>query len=80
MSYLVVVIALLEGVLVALFGAFALAGDSWGIARAMALGLSMPFASLTLPALVLLHRDWPRAATLMAVLSVPVTWAVWALA
>jgi hypothetical protein len=78
--YVVVLIAVLEGGFAALFAALSLSGDSLGIARAMALGLSLPFAFLTLPALVVLRPRRPGAATLMALLSVPATCAIWFLA
>jgi hypothetical protein len=80
LSYLVAIIAVLQGSLIALFAAFALSGDSLGIARAMALGLSLPFAFLTLPALVMLRQGRPGAATITVLLSVPATWAIWFLA
>ena len=79
-SYLVVIIAVLEGAFVALFAALSLTGDSLGIARAMTFGLSLPLAFLTLPALVISRLGRPGAATLMALLSVPATWASWLLA
>jgi hypothetical protein len=53
---LVVITAVLQALAIGLFAAFALSGDAWGIARGMALLLSIPFVTLTLPALWLHFR------------------------
>jgi hypothetical protein len=77
MRILVIVIALLQGGLIGLFALFALQGDAWGIARAMALLLSLPFVVLTVPAVLLLRSGRLRLAALIAALSAAVTWMAW---
>jgi hypothetical protein len=77
MKVLVIVIALVQ---VGLFAGFAESGDSWGIARAMALLLSIPFVVLTAPAVVLLWRGYATAAGILALFSLATTWAAWAFA
>lgn len=76
----VVLVAALEAGAIALFVAFAFSGDTWGIARAMALLLALPFAALTIPALVLIQTGRPRAATWLAAFSLAVTCLSWLLA
>jgi hypothetical protein len=76
-TILVGVVAVLQAAAIAIFVFFALTGDSWGIARAMALLLSVPFVVLTVPALLLLKTGWPRSAGLVAVLSAATTWLAW---
>jgi hypothetical protein len=74
------VVLLVAGVqvfFIAAFGYFALSNDSWGIARALALGLSLPFVALTVPALVLLWRHWVRTALALALLSLAAFWLLW---
>ena len=65
----VVLVAALEAGAIALFVAFAFSGDTWGIARAVALLLALPFAALTIPALVLIQTGGPRAAAWLAAFS-----------
>lgn len=74
---LVVVIAVVESLIIGLFVALALSGDDWGIARAVAAVLAVPFTCLTLPALVLLRAGKSRAAAALAVASVPALWLGW---
>lgn len=73
-------VALLEATAIAAFAAFALSGDAWGIARAMALLLAVPFVLLTAPALALVWRGRLRTGALLAAASVAVTLVAWALA
>ena len=80
MRVLVIAIVLLQAGLIGLFAAFAASGDAWGIARALALLLSLPFVMLSVPALVLMWMGHANAAGLLALLSLAVTWAAWAFA
>jgi hypothetical protein len=77
MTILVVLVAVLQAVAIAMFMVFAMTGDPWGIARAMALLLSGPFVALTVPALLLLRSGRRRLAILVAVLSAATTWLAW---
>ncbi|HEX8168217.1 MAG TPA: hypothetical protein VF601_20815 [Beijerinckiaceae bacterium] len=70
-------IAAVQGFFIAAFACFALAGDSWGIARALALGLSLPFVLLTVPALAALRKGRARLALALAVLSFTAFWLLW---
>ena len=73
----VLVVALAEAALIALFAVFALTGDSLGIARAMMLILAVPFVVFTVPALLLLRRGrWGLAGVIVA-LSGVATYAAW---
>ena len=80
MTILVVLVAVLHAAAITMFVVFAMQGDSWGIARGMAMLLSVPFVALTVPSLLLLRSGWPRLAGLVAVLSVATTWLAWRLA
>jgi hypothetical protein len=80
MRGLIIAIAGAQAALIGLFAAFAASGDAWGIARAMALLLSLPFVALSVPALGLMWKGYPKAAALLALLSAAVTWAAWAFA
>jgi hypothetical protein len=48
-----------------------------GIARALALLLSLPFVIVTVPALVLLRRNRAGAAAGLVLLSLAVFWLLW---
>ena len=80
MRGLVIAIALLQAGVIGLFAVFAASGDAWGIARAMALLLSIPFVVLSVPVLALLWKGYRRAAATFALLSLAATWAAWAFA
>ena len=80
MRVVIAVIVVVQAAVIAVFAAFAVSGDSWGIARGVALLLSVPFLSLSLPALLLMWRGFRRAAAMVAVLSLISTWIVWAYA
>jgi hypothetical protein len=74
---LVCVIAGLEALLIAMFAVFSLSGDSLGIARAMALLLSVPFVALTGPALLLMARGRLGLAAALALASLAATALSW---
>ena len=77
---LVGTIAVVELLAIGLFAAAAITGDDWGIARAMASLLAVPFIGLTVPGLLLLRRGHRRSAAALAIASVPVTGLLWRLA
>jgi hypothetical protein len=74
------IVVLQAAVIAVFFAAFAASGDSWGIARAVALLLSVPFLVLSMPALVLMWKGHTRTAAMVALLSLVSTWIVWAFA
>ena len=74
---LVLLVAGVQVFFIVAFVCFALTGDSLGIARALALLLSLPFVALTVPALVLLWRHWFRTALGLALMSLAVFWLLW---
>ena len=80
MKFLVIVIAVLQAAFIAMFAALAVSGDSWGIARAVALLLSIPFVCLTVPALILTWKGDRRTGAMLAVLSLVDPWAAWSFA
>lgn len=73
----VVLVAVAEAAFIAMFAAMALSGDAWGIARAMALILVVPFLIFTLPALALLRSRRPRLAALVIAVSTAAMYAAW---
>lgn len=73
----VVLVAIAEAAFIGLFAVLSLTGDGFGIARAMALLLAVPFLVFTVPALLLLPRGRPRPAALVVALSGLATWAAW---
>ena len=77
MKFIVLAIATIQVAAVALFGLFALSGDSWGIARAMAMLLALPFVAFTVPAVILMRNGYPRLAASLAVISIMGTWFAW---
>jgi hypothetical protein len=80
MRVVVAVIVVVQAAVIAVFAAFAVSGDSWGIARGVALLLSVPFLGLSMPALLLMWKGFRRAAAMIAVLSLVSTWVLWAYA
>jgi hypothetical protein len=77
MTWLVGLIAAVEAFAIGAFAIAAMSGDEWGIARAVALLLTVPFVCLTLPALLLVSRGYGRSAALLAVLSVAAMGLAW---
>lgn len=71
---------MLHAAAIAMFVMFAMQGDSLGIARGMAMLLSVPFAVLTVPAVLLLWSGRRRLAGLVAALAAAVTLMAWAFA
>jgi hypothetical protein len=74
----VLLLALPQACFVGFFALLAVSEDSWGIFRALALLLSLPFLLLTVPALVLAKKG--RALPLaigLALLSPLVTYLAW---
>ena len=74
---LVLLVAGVQAFFIAVFVFFSLTGDSLGIARALALLLSLPFVIVTVPALVLLRRNRAGAAAGLVLLSLAVFWLLW---
>jgi hypothetical protein len=77
---ILVIVALFETALLALFAVFALSGDELGIARAMLIALAVPYALLTVPGILLVARGQLLIASILVGASVPLTWLVWFLA
>lgn len=73
----VLLTAALQGVVVGGFALTALAGDDWGIARAVALLLTVPLVVLTGGALILTARGHLRWASAIALLSILLMWLAW---
>lgn len=80
MRVVVMVIVAAQAAMIAVFAAFAVSGDPWRIARAVALLLSVPFLALSMPALVLMWKGHKRIAAIVAVLSLISTWTAWTFA
>jgi hypothetical protein len=57
LRWFVILSAVLQAALIGLFATAALQGDEWGIARAMALLLMVPFLVFVGPALWLMKRN-----------------------
>lgn len=77
MKIVVVVVAAIQVAAVGLFAVFALSGDSWGIARAMAMLLGLPFLAFTVPALILMRKGYLTLAASVAVASLIATALAW---
>lgn len=73
----VVAVAVAQAVPIGLFAFLALSGDSLGIARGMAVLLTVPFCALTIPALFLLGRGRIGPALGLAGVSLPASWILW---
>lgn len=73
----VLLVAIAEAAFIGLFAVLSLTGDGFGVARAMALLLTVPFLVFTVPALLLLRRGRSRPAALAVALSGLATCAAW---
>lgn len=73
----VLLVAIAEAAFIGLFAVLSLTGDGFGVARAMALLLAVPFLVFTVPALLLLRRGRSRPAALAVALSGLATCAAW---
>ncbi len=80
LKIILVIVALLETALLALFAAFAFSGDELGIARAMLAALAVPYALTTAPGIFLMARGQLPLACILVGASVPLIWLVWFLA
>ena len=80
LKIILVIVVLLETALLALFAAFALSGDDLGIARAMLVALTLPYALTTVPGIFVMARGQSLFALLLVGISVPLIWLVWFLA
>jgi hypothetical protein len=69
--------AILQAAIVGMFALAALEGDDWGIARAVALLLLVPFIVLTGGALILAARGHLHGATAITLLSFVLMWLAW---
>ncbi len=73
----VILTAAVQATIVGMFALAALAGDDWGIARAVALLLAGPLIFVTGGALILAARGQLRWASAVALLSSLLMWLVW---